>query len=87
MRPKRLLGASLDWSSMLPSAGLRVSELKAEMIVATAIVSANWRKNCPVIPPMNAVGMNTALSTKAIEMSAVPTSSMVTRAASFGDNP
>ena len=29
----------------------------------SAIVSANWRKNCPTIPERNAHGMNTAIST------------------------
>ena len=35
-------------------AGLSVSELNAEMTVETAIVRANCRKNCPVMPAMNA---------------------------------
>ena len=35
---------------MAVSAGLSVSELNAEMIVETAIVTANCRKNCPVMP-------------------------------------
>ena len=39
------------------------------------------------MPPMNAVGMNTAVSTSAMAISAVPTSVMVTRAASVGDRP
>ena len=34
------------------------------MIVEEAIVRANWRKNCPVMPLMNAQGMNTALRTR-----------------------
>ena len=42
------------------SAGLSVSELNAEMTVETAIVSANCRKNWPVMPLMNAHGTNTA---------------------------
>ena len=50
--------------SRAASAGLSVSELKVEMIVETAIVSANWRKNCPTIPERKAQGMNTALSTR-----------------------
>jgi hypothetical protein len=59
------------------SAGESVSELKHEITVATAIAIANCRKNWPEIPPRNAVGTNTAVSTSAMEMSAVPTSSMV----------
>ena len=46
--------------------GVIVTALMAEMIVETAIVTANWRKNWPVMPPMNAQGTNTALSTRAI---------------------
>ncbi len=45
------------------SAGLSVSELKVEITVEAAIVSANWRKNCPVNPLMNAQGTKTALKT------------------------
>src|SRR3954452_22418535 len=66
------------------SAGESVSELKQEMTVATAIAIANCRKNWPEMPPRNAVGTNTADRTNAIEISAVPTSSMVRRAASSG---
>ena len=51
-------------SRMAASAGLSVSELNAEMTVETAIVTANWRKNCPVMPLMNAHGTNTAHSTR-----------------------
>ena len=46
--------------------GVIVSALIAEMIVETAIVTANWRKNCPVIPPRKQQGMKTALSTSVI---------------------
>ena len=57
------------------------------MIVAVAMVTANWRKKAPVMPPTKADGTNTATSTSAIAISAVPTSSMVARAASMGDSP
>ena len=40
-----------------------VRALMAEMIVETAIVTANWRKNWPVMPPRKQHGMNTELST------------------------
>ena len=49
-------------------AGLKLSELNAEMNVETAIVRANCRKNCPVIPLMKAQGMNTALKTSPTAM-------------------
>ena len=52
-----------------------------------AIVTANWRKNWPEMPEMNADGMNTAHSVNAIAISAPPTSSIVLCAASRGDMP
>lgn len=64
------------------NAGDSVSEQKQEIAVATAMVTANCWKNCPEMPPRNAVGTNTAHSTSAIETSAPPTSSMVFNAAS-----
>src|SRR6266576_748537 len=45
------------------SAGDNVSEQKQEIAVATAMVTANCWKNCPEMPPRNAVGTNTAHST------------------------
>ena len=49
-------------------AGVSVMALKAEIIIETAIVRANWRKNWPVMPPMNAQGRNTELSTSVMAM-------------------
>ncbi len=46
--------------------GVIVKALIAEMIVETAIVTANCRKNSPVIPPRKQHGMNTELSTSVI---------------------
>src|ERR1700730_5044456 len=66
------------------SAGLKVNETKAEMIVAVAIVTANWRKNWPEMPGMKAEGMNTADSTSAMATSGVPTSSVERCAAARG---
>ena len=57
-------------------AGLNVSELMVEMIVETAMVTANWRKNWPVIPRMNAQGTNTAHSTRATATMGPVTSSI-----------
>ena len=59
----------------------------SEITVAAAIVTANWRKNWPEMPPINAAGMNTAQSTSAMAISAPPTSSIVRCAASRGDRP
>ena len=55
------------------------------MIVEAAIVTANWRKNSPEMPPMKAAGTNTAQSVSAMAMSAPPTSSIVRWAASAGE--
>ncbi len=43
--------------------GVMVMALIAEMIVETVIVTANWRKNWPVMPPISAQGTKTAQST------------------------
>src|SRR5437667_3541798 len=64
-------------------AGESVSELSADIAVETAIVSANWRKNVPVIPLMNAVGMKTEQSTSEIATNATPTAVMALRSASL----
>src|ERR1700690_3655438 len=90
MRAGRLAGegfAACGLSSSAHKAGLSVSETKHEITVEAAMVTANWRKNCPVIPDRNAEGTNTAHSVRAIEISAPPTSSIVRCAASFGDRP
>ena len=80
-RPARL---AAGWP---PGAGLSVSELIAEKTVETAIVTANWRKNWPVIPLMNAHGTNTAQSTSATAMTGPVTSSIALRVASRGGSP
>ena len=72
---------------MAASAGLRVSELIVEKTVETAMVTANWRKNWPVIPLMNAHGTNTAQSTSATAITGPVTSSMALRVASRGAQP
>ena len=68
--------ASFPWSPCSPGlrlakiqaarAGVIVIALMAEMIIATEIVNANCRKNCPVSPPRNALGSSTELSTNVI---------------------
>src|SRR5579862_6002812 len=74
-------------SKRAASAGLSVSELNVEIKVETAIVSANWRKNCPTIPDKKAHGMKTALSTTPIATTGGVTSSMARIAASRGASP
>ena len=73
--------------STAQSAGLKVSDTKADTTVEAAIVTANWRKNCPEIPEMKAEGTNTAQSVRAMAISAPPTSSIVRCAASLGLRP
>ena len=72
---------------MAARAGLRVSELIVEMTVDEAIVSANWRKNWPVIPEMNAQGMNTAESTSPTAITGAETSLIAWIVASRGVMP
>ena len=72
---------------MAHSIGLSVSETKQEITVDAAIVTANWRKNWPVMPDRKAEGTNTAQSVSAMEISAPPTSSIVRCAASVGVRP
>jgi hypothetical protein len=69
------------------SAGLKVSELKAEIRVDVAIVSANWRKNWPMMPEIKAQGTNTAASTSPIAITGPETSSIARIVASRGDMP
>jgi hypothetical protein len=45
-----------------------VRALTAEMIVDAEMVTANWRKNHPEMPLMNAHGTNTAQSTRVMAM-------------------
>src|SRR5438874_9464709 len=47
-------------------AGESVSEFSAEIAVETAMVSANWRKNVTVMHAINAVGIKTGQSTRAM---------------------
>ena len=61
--------ACRGFSRIAHRAGLSVSELSAERIVETAIVRANWRKNCPVMPVMNTQGRNTQVSTRPMAIS------------------
>src|SRR6266481_4544053 len=72
---------------MAASAGLSVNELIAENTVDTEIVTANCLKNCPVMPPTNAQGTNTAQSTSATAIIGPVTSSIAFRVASRGENP
>src|ERR1051326_4218915 len=58
---------------------LPISEIETEK----AIVSANWRNRIPVVPGKNATGTNTATRTNEVATTALATSLMATRAASW----
>ena len=58
------------WRKKMPqSAGDRVSAFKAEISMATEIVTANWRNSWPDTPGMKAIGTNT--DSKTSEMATI----------------
>lgn len=78
------------WSGGSPqkadSIGSRVNEISSETATEHVTVSANGRNHSPVMPGMNATGMNTAMMEKvvaatAMPISAVPLSAAVRRSA------
>ena len=83
----RVVWWSRGRSKSAASAGLKVSELNAEIKVELAIVSANWRKNWPVMPEMKAQGTNTAERTSPIAITGPETSSIARIVASRGAIP
>ena len=56
------------FSSTEHKAGLSVSALIAEMIIAVDTATANWRKSWPLTPGMKATGTNTESSTSVMAM-------------------
>ena len=64
-----------------------VRALTAEMIVETEIVTANWRKNCPLTPPRKQQGTNTELSTKVMASTGPVISSMALMVAVRASSP
>ena len=66
---------------MAESIGSSVKLTKSDTSTATATVMPNWKKNLPMIPDMNATGMNTATIAKVVAMTASPISSVPSRAA------
>ena len=82
--------ASPSWwplSTRAHSIGVSVSDTKPEMMMATAIVTANSRKTRPTMPPISSTGMNTAISENVIEMMVKPISRAPLSAASNGRMP
>ena len=68
-------------------AGDKVKAQIAEIAIETAIHTANCLYITPVIPPINPIGTNTAINTKAIATSEGPTSSIVNWVAIIADLP
>ena len=66
------------------SAGVSVMAHTPLRNVLAAIVRANCRKSCPLMPGRNAVGTNTAMSTTVMLMTGASTSFMATTVASLG---
>ena len=54
--------------------GVRLSETKPEIRIATLMVTANSWNSRPMMPPMNSTGMNTAASESVIERIVKPIS-------------
>ena len=50
--------------------GVSVNETKSETSTAKATVIPNWKKNRPMMPPMNATGTNTATMERVVAMTA-----------------
>ena len=69
------------------SIGVRVNETKSENRPAKTMVRPNWRKYCPVMPCMKAIGMKTAASQSVMAMAAMPISVRPFSAASSGASP
>ena len=58
----------------LHSIGVRLSETKPEIRIATLMVTANSWNSRPTMPPMNSTGMNTAASESVMERIVKPIS-------------
>ncbi len=77
MRPCSISGSR----HTLDSIGSSVNETKSDTSTANATVTPNWKKILPIIPPMKATGMNTAITASVVEMTARPISLVPSRAA------
>ncbi len=54
---------------------------------ANATVTPNWKKILPIMPPMNATGMNTAMTASVVAITARPISLVPSRAARWWSFP
>ena len=60
----------------LESIGSSVNETNSDTSTANATVTPNWKKIRPIMPPMNATGMNTATTASVVDSTASPISSV-----------
>ena len=67
--------------------GVRLSETKPEIRMATTMVTENSCSSRPTMPLMNSTGMNTATSEKVMEMMVKPISREAASAACIRDLP
>ena len=65
----------------LESMGSKVKLTNNETSTANATVTPNWKKMRPMMPPMKATGMNTAITAKLVDITARPISLVPSRAA------
>ena len=67
--------------------GVVVNETTSETRIAIDIVTENSRKKRPMMPPINSIGMNTAISDRLIDNTVNDTSRAPLSAASKGERP
>ena len=67
--------------------GVRVSDTTIDTRIATDSVTANSRNKRPTMPPINRMGMNTAISEMLIDTTVNPTSLTPSSAALNGATP
>ena len=67
--------------------GVRLRDISSEIVTAIVSVTANSRKSRPTIPPMNRMGMKTAVSEMVIESTVKPISRAPRKAASMRERP
>ena len=53
-----------------------MNDTNSDTITANATVTPNWKKILPIMPPMNATGMNTAITASVVANTARPISSV-----------
>ena len=67
--------------------GVRLKEIRSEIVTAMVRVTANSRKSRPTMPPMNRMGMKSAVSEMVIESTVKPISRAPRKAAAMRERP